>query len=462
MKNNDLFQASRRRFLMQLGGLTVAGMLGPSLLTPRSANAAEVQGTGVKEGILTGSHWGAIRATVVDGRFIEAKPFEHDKYPSKMIAGLPDHVHGGARIRYPMVRVDWLRKRHQSDTTQRGDNRFVRVSWDEALDFFYQELERIQKTYGPSALLTASGWQSTGMFHNASGMLARAIALHGNSVSTGGDYSTGAAQVILPRVVGSMEVYEQQTSWPLVLENSKTIVLWGSDLIKNQQANWWCPDHDVYEYYEQLKDKVARGEISVISVDPVVTSTHDYLGRDKVKHIAVNPQADVPLQLALAHTLYTEKLYDKHFLDNYCVGFEQFLPYLLGESDGQPKDAQWAEKICGIDADTIRELARQMAGGRTQIIAGWCVQRMQHGEQWAWMIVVLASMLGQIGLPGGGFGFGWHYNGAGTPGRKGIILSGFSGSTTVPPVHDSTDYKGCSSTIPIARFIDAILEPGKN
>lgn len=73
MKNNDLFQASRRRFLMQLGGLTVAGMLGPSLLTPRSANAAEVQGTGVKEGILTGSHWGAIRATVVDGCFIEAK-----------------------------------------------------------------------------------------------------------------------------------------------------------------------------------------------------------------------------------------------------------------------------------------------------------------------------------------------------------------------------------------------------
>jgi trimethylamine-N-oxide reductase (cytochrome c) len=156
-----------------------------------------------------------------------------------------------------MVRVDWLRKRHQSDTTQRGDNRFVRVSWDEALDFFYQELERIQKTYGPSALLTASGWQSTG----CSTMLPDAGARHcaaWQQREYRGDYSTGAAQVILPRVVGSMEVYEQQTSWPLVLENSKTIVLWGSDLIKNQQANWWCPDHDVYEYYEQLKDKVAR------------------------------------------------------------------------------------------------------------------------------------------------------------------------------------------------------------
>lgn len=81
------------------------------------------------------------------------------------------------------------------------------------------------------------------------------------------------------------------------------------------------------------------------------------------------------------------------------VGFEQFLPYLLGEKDGQPKDAAWAEKLTGINAETIRGLARQMAANRTQIIAGWCVQRMQHGEQWAWMIVVLAAMLGQIGLP---------------------------------------------------------------
>ncbi|MBW6086614.1 molybdopterin-dependent oxidoreductase [Escherichia coli] len=40
-----------------------------------------------------------------------------------------------------------------------------------------------------------------------------------------------------------------------------------------------------------------------------------------MKHIAVNPQTDVPLQLALAHTLYSENLYDKNFLANYCVGF---------------------------------------------------------------------------------------------------------------------------------------------
>ncbi|XPE66347.1 molybdopterin-dependent oxidoreductase [Shigella flexneri] len=66
--------------------------------------------------------------------------------------------------------MNWLRQRHLSASSQRGDNRFVRVSWDEALDMFYEELERVQKTPGPSALLTAGGWRSTGMFHNAWGM----------------------------------------------------------------------------------------------------------------------------------------------------------------------------------------------------------------------------------------------------------------------------------------------------
>ncbi len=149
MKNKDSLHVSRRRFLAQLGGLTVAGMLGPSLLTPRSARAADAVAPRRDErGYPYRFSLGAIRATVVDGRFVAAKPFEQDKYPSKMIAGLPDHVHNAARIRYPMVRVDWMRKGHQSDTSQRGDNRFVRVSRDEALDLFYQELERVQKPTG--------------------------------------------------------------------------------------------------------------------------------------------------------------------------------------------------------------------------------------------------------------------------------------------------------------------------
>ena len=51
--------------------------------------------------------------------------------------------------------------------------------------------------------------------------------------------------------------------------------------------------------------------------------------------------------LGLAHTLVSEGLHDRAFLDRYCVGWEIFEAYLLGRSDGQPKDAAWAAAICG-------------------------------------------------------------------------------------------------------------------
>ncbi|SUG54884.1 trimethylamine-N-oxide reductase 1 [Salmonella enterica subsp. diarizonae] len=59
-------------------------------------------------------------------------------------------------------------------------------------------------------------------------------------------------------------------------------------------------------------------------------------------------------------------------------------------------------------------------------MGGWCVQRMHHGEQYPWMLVVLASMVGQIGLPGGGVGFGWHYNGGGTVTSAGRCCPGLA------------------------------------
>ena len=111
--------------------------------------------------------------------------------------------------------------------------------------------------------------------------------------------------------------------------------------------------------------------------------------------------------LALTHTLVSEGLHDREFLDEFCAGFERVLPYLMGESDGQPKDADWAAPITGVPADTIRALARRMAATRTMVTASWSLQRAHHGEQPYWAVVLLASALGQIGLPGGGFGFGY-------------------------------------------------------
>ncbi len=369
---------------------------------------------------------GAMRAKIENGRVAEIKPFEFDKHPTEMLNGIKGLIYSDSRIRYPMVRLDWLKNRHNSNTAQRGDNRFVRVTWDEALDLFYQELERVQKEYGPWALHTANvGWRSTGQFHSCGNHMIRAIAMHGNSVGTAGDYSTGAGQTILPYVLGSTEVYSQGTSWEIILKESENIIFWASDPVKNLQVGWNCETHEAYAYLEKLKEKVAAKGVNVICVDPVKSKTQNFLGCEQQY---INPQTDVPFMLALAHTLYTENLYDKKFLDMYTVGFEKFLPYLLGETEDKvAKTPEWAAEICGISADKIREFARMLAGKRTQFIFGWAIQRQQHGEQPYWMGAVLASMLGQIGLEGGGISYAHHYSSIGIP-ESGAAMPGRSRS----------------------------------
>ncbi|MFL7012933.1 trimethylamine-N-oxide reductase TorA [Enterovibrio norvegicus] len=450
---------NRRKFLKGMLSVSATAVIGPSLLVSTDAKASSELLDGVWR--TTGSHWGAFRARVVGGEVAEIVPFSHDKNPSQMIDGIKGLIYNPSRVRYPMVRLDWL-KRSEGWNTTRGDNRFVRVTWDQALDLFYAELERVQKTYGPSGLLAGqTGWRQTGQFQSCTTHMQRALAMHGYFVKKIGDYSTGAGQTILPYVLGSTEVYAQQTSWPLVLENAKQIIIWANDPVKNAQVGWQCPTHDVYDYFAQLKDKVAKGETRVICVDPVASKTQKYLG---CEHQYINPQTDVPFMLAIAHTLYTEKLYDKNFLDVYCLGFEDFIGYVMGQTkDKVEKTPEWAAEICGISADGIRDFARMLASDRTQIMFGWCVQRQQHGEQPYWMGAVIASMLGGIGLPGGGVSYAHHYSGIGEPATGAAGPGGFPRNLDpgMTPLHNNNDFKGFSSTIPVARWIESIEEPGK-
>lgn len=448
---------TRRGFLQGMAAGSAAMLIGPGLLSREATAAITEQGTWKT----SASHWGAINALVKGGTVREVKPFGIDEYPTEMIKGIRGLIYNPSRIRYPMVRLEWLKNRHNGDRTTRGDNRFVRVTWDDALDLFYNELERVQKEHGPSGLYAgATGWRQTGQVHSSGNHMQRAINMHGGSVSKVGDYSTGAAQFILPYILGSTEVYSQGTSWPLILEHSKTIVLWGNDLYKNLQVGWNAETHESYEYLEQLKARVADGSIRVISIDPVRTKTQKYLGCEQ---LYVNPMTDVAFMLGIAHTLYTENLYDREFIDVYALGFEDFIRYVQGEAeDGIEKTPEWAAEICGVPADTIREFSRLLASGRTQFMFGWAIQRQQHGEQPYWMGAVIATMLGQIGLPGGGISYGHHYSSIGVP-SSGASTPGAFPRNVDPgkePKHTSTDFKGASNTIPVARWIDCILNPG--
>jgi trimethylamine-N-oxide reductase (cytochrome c) len=189
----------------------------------------------------------------------------------------------------------------------------------------------------------------------------------------------------------------------------------------------------------------------------VRTETCGYMGAE---WIAPRPQTDVALMLGIAHTLYSEKLHNEKFLKDYTSGFDRFVPYLLGQDDNTPKTAEWAAGICDVSAATIRDLARRFASNRTMLAAGWSMQRQQHGEQAHWMLVTLASMLGQIGLPGGGFGLSYHYASGGTP------------SATAPVLGRSTDggqavkgaawlTKSGAASIPVARMVDMLMKPGQ-
>lgn len=412
---------------------------------------------------LTATHWGIIRAYVESGRLARIEPFKKDSFaPSPVIQAFMDRVYSPTRVRHPMVRKDFLKNGVKSDRSERGRGDFVRVSWDDALDLVASELQRVKKEHGNTALHAGStDWHSVGKLHNSPVLVRRMLGLHGGFVDNTGDFSIAAAMVILPHVIGGTEVYDQPSAWTTVIDKSDLVVLWGANLFKNNQIGWEPTDHTGYEFMRKLKQKGT----AVVSIDPRMTDAAKYFGAE---WIAPRPNTDTALMLALAHTLYTEKLYDQKFVDAYTVGFKKFLPYLMGEKDHQAKTPEWAEKITTVPADDIRKLARRMAKGRTMIMSGWAIQRQDHGEQPYWMLVTLAAMLGQIGLPGGGFGLSYHYANGGSLTAKHASLGGIDAGNNavkehVPYAHglndmllkpgQTVDYNGEKITYPDIRLI---------
>jgi len=455
MKKDKDGALSRRTFIK---GALASGALGATAATSllaRAAPEAASAAAGSQE-VLTGSHWGAFRATVAGGRIVGVKPWEHDPRPSHQLPGVVDAIYSPTRIRYPMVRRAWLERGPGADPAGRGAGDFVRVSWDKALDLVANELQRVRRKHGHQAIFGGSyGWKSPGKLHNCQTLLSRMLTVNGGFVSRSGDYSTGAAQVILPHVVGSIDVYEQPTVWPVVVEHTQLMVFWGADPLVTNQIGWQVPDHAAYPAMEALKKKGTK----VICIDPVRTESCEYFNAE---WLGPRPQTDVAMMLGIAHTLYVENLHDAKFLARYTKGFDRFAPYLTGKSDGVPKTADWAAAICGIPADTIRDLARRFAASRTMLAGGWSIQRQHHGEQAHWMLVTLAAMLGQIGLPGGGYGFTYHYSNGGSPSATSPVVPGIVGGKSGGNSGGAAWLDaGGSASIPVSRIVDMLRNPGK-
>ncbi|MCC6800923.1 MAG: molybdopterin-dependent oxidoreductase [Anaerolineae bacterium] len=304
-------------------------------------------------------------------------------------------VYSPERLKYPMKRVG-----------KRGEGKFERISWEEALDTIATEIKRIKETYGNEAIhmLYATGVNWNGCDGDAP--ISRTLALYGGFTSYYGNYSAACYIAALPHITSL------NTNSADDLLNSKLAVLIGVNACVTRTGG----DGIGYHYLE-----AKRQGTRFISIDPIYTETAAVLDAE---WIPIYPGTDVALIAAMAYVMVKEDLYDKEFMAKYVVGFDEdtlpegapknssYIAYLMGDEDGVEKTPEWAAEITGIPSQRIISLAREIAQVKPcALIQSYGVQRRAYGEQPIRALPVLAAMSGNFGIAGGGAGT-WH--GAGT------------------------------------------------
>ena len=292
---------------------------------------------------------------------------------------------GEDRLRWPMKR-----------TGERGEGKFSRISWEEALDILTSEYIRIRDTYGPGSRYVNDGCGISAVMRGDR-MMRRLLALDGGYLGSYNSYSSACIRNATDITYGTSETGTHPSDWL----NSQLIILWGHNPAETR--------FDSSSMFYLKKAKAAG--IPVIVIDPRKNDT--VLALD-AQWIPIRPATDSALADAMAYVIVKEGLQDQGFLDTCCLGFDaahmpegvdpslNCLSYLMGENDGIPKTPEWGETITGIPADTIRELAIRYATTKpAAIIQGYGAQRNAYGEQSARGVILLTCLTGNVGISGG-------------------------------------------------------------
>lgn len=392
------------------------------------------------------THWGAYRARISNGRLPELLPYEGDPDPSPIANSMVGALSHPCRITSPMVRESFYQKGKDATGKGRGSEPFVAIDWDEAFDLVASEIDRVRSRFGNAAIYGGSyGWASAGRFHHAQSQIHRFLNCAGGYTRSFSNYSHAAADVIVPHVIGDRRgLHTDHTPWGIIIEHTKLVVMFGGTPHKNAQvSSGGISAHTLQKSLTACRKAGAE----FVSISPVRDDTMAYF---EAQWIPLRPTTDVALILGIAHTLISENLHNIEYLERYTVGFDRFRSYVMGEADGIVKSADWAAPISDIPAEQIIDLARRMARLRTFIMMSWSLQRSEHGEQPYWAAITLAAMLGQIGLPGGGFGFGYaSVNGVGNAVHPFTWPSLPQGQNAI------------SDFIPVARITDMLERPGE-
>jgi anaerobic dimethyl sulfoxide reductase subunit A len=327
-----------------------------------------------------------VNAHVRDGRIVhistDARRWNPDHPPLPACArgvGQIERTYHPDRLKYPLRR-----------TGPRGSGQYARISWDEALDTVAREMLRIRETYGNAAILDASRTGSQSMLH---GRVAaqRFLYTFGGCTDLWSNMSA-EAEVFAVRVTYGEQDYKRAGREPTDFVNSRLILMWG-----------WSPGDGTFgtgtmQYLKHAR----RNGTRIVCVDPRLTQTSRQLADE---HIFIRPSTDTAALLAMAHVVLTENLHDQAYCARHVHGLEEWTAYLLGRTDGVPKTPEWAGAITGMDAGTIRRLARTFATTRPAALqCGYAPGRTVFGEQFHRAAYALAAITGNVGVCGGNSG----------------------------------------------------------
>lgn len=295
-----------------------------------------------------------------------------------------------ARIKYPMKRKSWSPGNPNAE--MRGKDEWERISWEEALDYIAAEMKKTLDEYGNRSILAAAYADIGDTYFDPVICLLNNLggAVHHDM----GTVSLGSWPLPEMFMTGGMNAAPDA----LALQDSQLHFHFGNNWMANKGGN---------TAYHLRAARDAGGR--VVIVEPWLNQTAASVADEWVPII---PGTDTAFCLGMMYHQIENELYNKEFLDKYCVGFDadhmpegapaedNFKDYVLGTYDGEPKTPEWAEKICGVPAATIRRLAEEIANTeKVDFFAGQSTTKIPAGEMFAQAFYTLAFMHG-VGTPG--------------------------------------------------------------
>lgn len=322
--------------------------------------------------------------------------------------------------------VPLMRSSHQEE--------FKEVSWKQALDHTADEIKRIQQKYGRDAFsIVSTGQIMTEEFYTL-GKLARGV-IGTNNYDGNTTLCMSSAVSGYKRSFGSdgpPGCYED-------FEHTECLLAFGSNLPEQHPIIYWRLTQAL-----EKRDMAGKPRFPIVVVDPRVTM----FAQMADIHLPVSPGTDLVLLNSLAHVILEEGLADTHYIERYTTGYEEFSALV------KEYDPETASKICGIDADTIRYVARMYANaGAAMSIWTMGINQSTHGSDGVCAINNLNLITGNIGKLGGtSLSITGQCNAMGT--REWSSCSGLPGYRTLENEKDRSD---------IAEFwgIDADFFPEK-